>query len=62
MLDGQRYYAEFPDEEPQRPRLRLTAELLASLAAIEREISAFFRSSETSDAIKAGAGDKRSQD
>jgi hypothetical protein len=42
MLDGQRYYAEFPDEEPEQPkRLRLNDELLVTLAAIEREISDF---------------------
>jgi len=40
MLDGQRYYSEFPDEEPPR-RLFLSDELLVTLAAIEREISEF---------------------
>lgn len=40
MLDGQRYYAEFPDEEPPR-RLILSDEILVTLAAIEREISEF---------------------
>ena len=39
MLDGQRYFAEFPDEEPEQPkRLLLSDELLVTLAAIEREI------------------------
>ena len=42
MLDGQRYFSEFPDEEPPR-RLLLSDELLVTLAAIEREISAFIR-------------------
>lgn len=42
MLDGQRYFSEFPDEEPEQPkRLLLSDELLVTLAAIEREISAF---------------------
>ena len=42
MLDGQRYFSEFPDEEPEQPkRLLLTDELLVTLAAIEREISEF---------------------
>lgn len=42
MLDGQRYFSEFPDEEPGQPdRLLLSDELLVTLAAIEREISAF---------------------
>ena len=42
MLDGQRYFSEFPDEEPTQPkRLLLSDELLVTLAAIEREITAF---------------------
>ena len=42
MLDGQRYYSEFPDEEPEQPRqLPLRDELLGRLAAIEKEISTF---------------------
>jgi hypothetical protein len=42
MLDGRRYFSEFPDEEPEQPkRLLLSDELLVTLAAIEREISAF---------------------
>ena len=42
MLDGQRYFSEFPDEEPEQPkRLLLSDELLVTLAAIEREISEF---------------------
>jgi len=42
MLDGQRYYSEFPDEEPNQPkRLVLSDKLLVTLAAIEREISEF---------------------
>ena len=44
MLDGQRYFAEFPDENTdQPPRLVLSDELLVTLAAIEREISAFIQ-------------------
>jgi hypothetical protein len=44
MLDGQRYFAEFPDEKPEQPpRLILSDELLVTLAAIEREISAFIQ-------------------
>ena len=42
MLDGNRYYLEFPDEEPERlGKVLLSEELLLTLAAIEREISAF---------------------
>lgn len=57
MLDGKRYFSEFPDEEPgQPPRLVLSDELLVTLAAIEREISAFIRgvAEETAD---TGAAD-----
>jgi hypothetical protein len=55
MLDGQRYFSEFPDEEPEQPRLRLSEELLVTLAAIEREISAFIRAvSERTDAAAQG--------
>lgn len=44
MLDGNRYFAEFPDEAPPRlsPPL-VSEELLLTLKAIEREISAFLR-------------------
>ena len=51
MLDGQRYFSEFPEEGPQR-RLLLSDELLVTLAAIEKEISEFLRASanETTDA------------
>lgn len=54
MLDGQRYFSEFPDENPEQPpRLVLSDELLVTLAAIEREISAFIgkSSDETADTI-----------
>jgi hypothetical protein len=55
MLDGQRYFSEFPDEEPEQPRLRLSEELLVTLAAIEREISAFIRAaSERTEAAAQG--------
>ena len=40
MLDGKRYFAEFPDEEPVG-RTPLSSELLTALMAIEREISGF---------------------
>ena len=54
MLDGQQYYSEFPDEEPPR-RLLLSDELLVTLAAIEREISAFIRAAtETADTAARG--------
>ena len=38
MLDGKRYFAEFPDEDPMTKRLGLhSAELLKTLAALEKE-------------------------
>jgi len=56
MLDGQRYFSEFPDEEPPR-RLLLSGELLVTLAAIEREISAFIgKADNKTDALGAAAG------
>ena len=40
MLDGARYFAEFPDEDPNAAAA-LSPEALTALAAIEREISTF---------------------
>jgi hypothetical protein len=38
MLDGKRYFAEFPDEDPKIKRFGLhSAELLKTLAALEKE-------------------------
>lgn len=39
MLDGSRYFAEFPEEHPDRAPLSAT--LLCALVALEREISRF---------------------
>ena len=40
MLNGSRYFAEFPDEDPAGPgRIPLSPELLTALSALEREIS-----------------------
>jgi hypothetical protein len=36
MLDGKRYYAEFPDEDPAI--LRYSPTLIAALRALEREL------------------------
>jgi len=56
MLDGNRYFSEFPDEEPgQPPRLVLSDELLVTLAAIEREISAFIREASDGEGDTIGA-------
>jgi hypothetical protein len=51
MLDSQRYYAAMPNDESERlPRLLLSEELLVTLAAIEKEISAFIRA--TADPVQ----------
>ena len=56
MLDGQRYYSEFPDEEPEQPKwLLLSDELLVTLAAIEREISEFIGNATEAKGDTAGA-------
>ena len=56
MLDGQRYFSEFPDEEPEQPkRLLLSDELLVTLAAIEREISEFIGNAAEDNGNVAGA-------
>jgi hypothetical protein len=56
MLDGQRYFSEFPDEEPEQPgRLLLSDELLVTLAAIEREISDFIGGVSGDKSVTAGA-------
>jgi len=64
MLDGQRYFSEFPDEEPEQRRLLLSEELLVTLAAIEREISAFIRaaSGDETDTIGAVANGSQAKD
>ena len=56
MLDGQRYFSEFPDEEPEQPkRLLQIDEMLVTLAAIEREISEFIGSVSEGKGDTAGA-------
>ena len=41
MLDGKRYFESFPDEDPVIRRIGLhSAELLATLAALEKEFRA----------------------
>jgi hypothetical protein len=40
MLDGARYFGEFPDEDPNAAAA-LSPEALTALVAIEREISTF---------------------
>ena len=40
MLDGNRYFAEFPDEDPanEKPPLLHSPALIASLRALEKEL------------------------
>jgi hypothetical protein len=45
MLDGNRYFAEFPDENPDRVPLNPT--VLCALVALEREISRLQTETET---------------
>ena len=45
MLDGNRYFAEFPDENPEnQPKLLLSPELMASLRALEKELRPYLES------------------
>jgi hypothetical protein len=48
MLDGSRYFAEFPEENPDRVPLNPT--VLCALVAIEREISRFVVKTDGDDA------------
>ena len=45
MLDGRRYYAAFPDENPanRKPILRHSPALMAALRALEKELRPLFR-------------------
>jgi hypothetical protein len=55
MLDGKRYFANFPDEEPNTRRLGLhSAELLATLAALEKEFRAVLQKEANVGAIEGG--------
>jgi hypothetical protein len=38
MLNGKEYFAEFPDEDPVHRQLLLSAKLLATLRALEKEL------------------------
>ena len=38
MLNGKEYFAEFPDEDPARRQVLLSAKLLATLRALEKEL------------------------
>jgi hypothetical protein len=44
MLDDKRYFAEFPDEDPENPpKLLHSPELIASLRALERELRPYLQ-------------------
>jgi hypothetical protein len=50
MLDGKRYFAEFPDEDPEKqPRLLRSPELMASLKALEKELRPYLQNALTND-------------
>jgi hypothetical protein len=50
MLDGKRYFAEFPDEDPEKPlKLLRSPELMASLRALERELRPYLQNELTGD-------------
>jgi len=61
MLDGSRYFAEFPEENPDRARL--SPALLSALVALEREISRFIDSeaatatATATDSVRCGSED-----
>jgi hypothetical protein len=38
MLNGTRYFAEFPDEDPLRQRSLCSPQLMATLRALEKEL------------------------
>jgi len=63
MLDGDRYFAEFPDENPAAPgRIPLSPELLTALAALEREISTFMLSEAAGGGGNSGGVDCKPAD
>jgi hypothetical protein len=50
MLDGKRYFSEFPDEDPGRQlRLLRSPELMASLRALERELRPYLQDEPAGD-------------
>jgi hypothetical protein len=55
MLDGQRYFAHYPDEDPATERKPLmSAELIKALATIEKEIRHCLEGGDESDAVPEG--------
>ncbi len=66
MLDGNRYFASFPDETAQAAneeppaRRPLTPELLAALAELDRELRTFLK--ETSEESRAETSNETTDD
>jgi hypothetical protein len=55
MLNGKRYYAEFPDEDPaNQPRELRSPELMSLLKALEKELRPYLKTAPASDAEVAG--------
>jgi len=51
MLNGKRYFAEFPDEDPaNQPKVLRSAELMSLLKALEKELRPYLRTEPASDA------------
>ena len=50
MLDGKRYFGEFPDEDPKhQPKLLRSPELMASLRALEKELRPYLQQEPAGD-------------
>ena len=51
MLDGKKYYAAFPDENPanRKPILRRSPSLLAALRDLEKDLRAFIPTRKAED-------------
>ena len=45
MLNGEEYFAEFPDEDPVRRKALLSAKLLATLRTLEKELRPYIAQS-----------------
>jgi hypothetical protein len=58
MLNGKRYFSEFPDEDPasQRKELR-SPELMALLKALEKELRPYLETGSASDPALASGVD-----
>jgi hypothetical protein len=50
MLDGKKYYAAFPDEDPEnKPILRCSPTLIPALRALERDLRLIVPTRKTKD-------------